>query len=181
MNPKNIKLKDCWKKLDFEWRKQIYLNYRLSKEDIACRTSAFLDDSFGLNFIMVRKFNLESDNPNADLVNLNNYIKNKIENLEELTLYKLLSIEELILYGLDNLKPIECFSNLKLVYLDHCKTQDLNLLNNIKEISFYETPEYPTNKPSLYYSAENFKGNITILNNPFEEVQKYFSRKSNSL
>ena len=124
MNPKNIKLKDCWKKLDFEWRKQIYLNYRLSKEDIACRTSAFLDDSFGLNFIMVRKFNLESDNPNADLVNLNNYIK---------------------------------------------------------EISFYETPEYPTNKPSLYYSAENFKGNITILNNPFEEVQKYFSRKSNSL
>lgn len=171
---------DWWDKLDFEWKKQIYLNYRLSKEDITWRINAFLDDSYGLNFIMVKIFNLESDNPSADLVNLNIYIQNIIENLDEFTKNNIQSTEELILQGLDDLKPLKCFPNLQLVYLDNCSTLDLYKLNDIEEIIFYETPEYPTNKPPLCDITENFKEKIKILKNPFDGVKKYFETKNNS-
>ena len=170
-----------WNSLDYTWKKQIYLNYRLSKEDINWRVSAFLDDSYGLEFIMCKIFNIESDSPNDDLIKLDNYVKHEIIKIDKATIVDLQSIEEIILQDIDNLKPIESLTNLKLVYLDHCKTHSLNTLSNVNELCFYETPEYSTNTPSLYRNSVNFNDNIKIIKNPFDEVQHYFNKKTNDL
>lgn len=169
-----------WKSLDFKWKKQIYLNYRLSHEDISWRIRAFLDDSYGLDFIMCKIFNIESDNPNDDLLKLDLYVNNEILKINETAVANLQSIEEIVLQDIDNLKPLEYLPNLKLVYLDHCKIQDINILKNIDKLSFYEVPECPTNTPSLYHNSDVFNKKVKIILNPFVEVKEYFNKITNA-
>lgn len=165
-----------WNNLDNNWKKLIYLNYRLSKEDDYWRISTFLDDSYGLEFIMCKIFKLESDNPCDDLVKLDSYVNNQLLKIDESIAQGMLLIEELCLQGVNTLKPLEYFPKLKLVYLDHCKTHDINTLNNLNKLRFYETPEYPTNIPSFYHDTDAFSENVNIIKNPFVEVQKYFEK-----
>lgn len=167
-----------WSSLDYNWKKQIYLNYRLSKEDISWRINAFLDDSYGLEFIMCKIFDLESSNPSDDLMLLDTFVKREILKVDKIILENFQSIEEIILQNVDELKPIEYLSKLKLVYFDNCKIHNVNSLSNINELRVYETPEHPTNTPSLYHNSEYFNTNVRIIKNPFEEVQEYFKGKT---
>lgn len=181
VNPmeKQVQNLNWWYNLDYNWKKQIYLNYMLSKQDVSCRNGAFLDDSYGLEFILCEIFKFESDNPNDDLVKFNVFIQDKILKIDKEIAKEILFIEELCLQGVNNLKPLEHFLELKLVYLDHCKIDDINSLNNLNKLQFYETPEYPTNTPSLYLNSNTFSKNVKIIQNPFIEVNKYFDKKRN--
>ena len=126
---------------------------------------------------MCKIFKFESDNANDDLVKLNVFIQDKILTIDEGITKDMLLIEELCLQGVNTLKPLEYFLKLKLVYLDHCKTDDINSLNNLNKLQFYETPEYPTNTPSFYLNSNTFSANVKIIQNPFIEVNKYFDKK----
>ncbi|MGI6410221.1 MAG: DarT ssDNA thymidine ADP-ribosyltransferase family protein [Bacteroidales bacterium] len=163
-----------WNSLQYTWKKQIFLNYLLSLNSAQWRKSAFLDDSYGLEFIVCKILKIETDNPEADLINLDNWVKEKISNLNENEIRELFYIKEIILRGLNSLKPLEYFPKLRLVYLDHCEISDINSLNNLIQLFFFESPEYPTNNPSLYKDPEYFSEQVNIISNPFDYIQNYF-------
>lgn len=163
-----------WNSLQYTWKKQIFLNYLLSLNSAQWRKSAFLDDSYGLEFIVCKILKIETDKPEADLINLDNWVKEKISNLNENEIRELFYIKEIILQGLNSLKPLEFFPKLRLVYLDHCEISDINSLNNLIQLFFFESPEYPTNNPSLYKDPEYFSEQVNIISNPFDYIQNYF-------
>jgi hypothetical protein len=174
---KTSQLLKWWNGLDYKWKKLIYLNYRLSNEEINLRISTFLDGSYGLEFIMVEVFKLESDNHDDALIKLDKYVKSQILKIDDNIIRSMLQIEELCIEDVNTLKPLEYFPKLKLVYLDHCKSQDINYLNNLNRLQFYESPEYPTNTPSLYFNSDAFNESVKIIKNPFEAVHIYFDEK----
>lgn len=168
-----------WNNLSYEWKELIYLNYRLSKEDIAWRINTFLDDSFGLTYIFCEILDFQTGNSENDAVKFEKWLKKSISKLSQLEISELFTIKEILVREVTSLKPLEYFPNLRLVYLDHCQINEINILSNIDKLQFYETPEYPTNTPSLYYNSEEFNDNVKIIKNPFDEVQQYFSKLIN--
>jgi hypothetical protein len=163
-----------WNSLQYTWKKQIFLNYLLSIKSLKLKKLAFLDDSYGLEFIICDILINETVEPEVDFDNFNNWLEKKISNLNENEIVELFDIKEIILQGINSLKPLELFPNLRLVYLDNCEIKDINSLNNLNYLSFYESPEYPTNNPSLYQNPEYFSKQINITSNAFDFIEKYF-------
>jgi hypothetical protein len=163
-----------WNNLKYNLKKEIFLNYLLSLNNVQLRKSAFLDDSYSLEFILCKILKMEFDLPESDLNNFDNWVKGKISNLTENEIRALFYIEEIILQGLNSLKLLEFFPKLRLVYLDHCIIEDINSLTNLNHLSFYESPGYPTNIPSLNKNPEYFLEQVNIITNPTEYIQNYF-------
>lgn len=174
----NEKLK-WFKNLSSEWQKHLILNHLLSKENIDNRKAAFLDDSYGLEFFICKFIGIETENPENDLMSLRKIIKNQVNNINLNTIDEILEIDEIILQDIDDLTPLEKFSKLKLVYFDHCDISGINKLDINHNVQFYETPEYPTNKPSLYQERDFFKNKIKIINDPYLFVNEYFKNIDN--
>lgn len=168
-------LSDYWRELEYEWKKQLYLNYLLSQQEFNWRTSAFFDDSYGLEFIFCKILDLETEDPENDLVKLNQLIKDRIFSMNSNAIQDTFKIKEIILQGVNTLKPLNWLENLELVYLDHCDLSDINTLKNISRLKFYESPDYPTNKPSLYKNPNFFSEDIQIIQNPYIFLHEYFS------
>lgn len=168
---------EWWIRLPIKWQRQLFLNYLLSQCDIKWRIKAFLDDSFGLEFILCKALNIETKDPNRDLDSLDKFIKAKLGDIQTSEIIKTIELKEIILNGLDNLKHLEVFSRLELVYLDHCKTTEINQLPNLQSIVFYESPEYPTNSPSFYQESNSFISKVNIDFDPIDSIKKHFSKK----
>lgn len=164
-----------WDNLSYGWKKQIFLNYVLSQNTLQWRKIAFLDDSYGLEFILCKILGFESENPENDLLKINNWVQEKLSELNEIKISELFKITEIAVQGLGSLEPLEYFPNLHLVYLDHCETKDINKLKNLDKLAFYETNEYPTNNPSLYTNSDYFSSQVNIISNTYEYIQNYFS------
>ena len=149
----------------------------MSKVDIDERINIFLDDSAGIEYFMCKHLNILTDNYNEELELLDNYVRDKILEIDSNLLNEISLLEEMCLQDVDSLKPLDNFPNLELVYLDHCKTSEINLLHNLDKLKFYETPEYPTNKPSLYLDSITFNSDVKILQEPAKYINKYFRCK----
>lgn len=163
-----------WNSLEYDWQKIILLNYLVSQNSLQWRMNALLDDSYGLEFIACKILKIETDNPETDLINLDNWVKKKISILTKGEIRELFTIKEIILQNLNSLKKLELFPNLEIVYLDHCQIDDINSLNNLLNLAFYESPEYPTNIPSLYKTPEYFSEKVNIIKHPFDFITNHF-------
>jgi len=171
------KLKRWWDELNEMWQENLILNLLLSQEPAKNKTSAFLDGSYGLFYVM--SYLLYNDENKLD--DFAKLLKKKIGTIDSIDIIKIINLKSLVIQNIKDFSPLSKFDYLELIYLDSCNLNSLMKLDNIKKTKFYENSEYPTNEPSLYKDKAILQNKLNIVTNAHDFVLNYFDVEYSAL
>lgn len=112
-----------WNNLPIYWKELLFkewLYFIHKKESL----KTFLwDDSYGLDFLLCKSLNIESENPNLDLIELEKYIKDAMNRIDTSILLEIFDMEFVALdREITYISPLRYFRNLKIVDF-HCTNE----------------------------------------------------------
>lgn len=105
-----------WNSLPYIWKVMVFKEWLLFIKNKFPLSAFLLDDSYGVDFLLIKALGMESDNPNADIEQLEITITNELKNVDENTLYEIFSMEFIVISSeITYIAPLKFFSNIKVI------------------------------------------------------------------
>lgn len=112
-----------WNNLPSIWKAMVYKEWLLFLKYKFPLSTFLWDDSYGVDFLLCKVLNIESNSPNADLEQLELIISNGLMDLNENTLCEIFSMQFLTLSPeITYLSPLKFFQDIKIVDF-HCQNE----------------------------------------------------------
>ena len=102
--------------LNNDWKQLVYKNWLLLKM-LQYPLDLFLyDDSYGMDFLLCKALEWESNNPEEDLKKLERFVNSRLQHISEEIADSICQMEFIhINSNIDNLSPLSLFNNIKIV------------------------------------------------------------------
>lgn len=116
--------------LSNDWKQLVYKNWLLLKI-LQYPLDVFLyNDSYGMDFLLCKELEWESNNPEEDLKKLERFVNSRLQHISEDIVDSMFQMEFIhINSDIDNLSPLSLFNKIKIVDF-HCEN-DSNVNNFI--------------------------------------------------
>lgn len=109
-------LAEQWSRLPKIWKTTVYKQWLLFVKNKFPLSIFLLDDSYGVDFLLCNVLNMESNNPDADIDQLEFMIAKGLNDIEDDTLYEIFSMEFLsIPTEIAYLSPLKFFQHIKVI------------------------------------------------------------------
>lgn len=135
-----------WDSLPYIWKVMVFKEWLLFIKNKFPLSTFLWDDSYGVDFLLCKALNIESDNPNTDLKQLELTISNGLKNVDENTLYEIFSMEFMVIFPeITYIAPLKFFPNIKVIDF-HCQNEsritDFEILRRDNTIYVLDYADY---------------------------------------
>ena len=116
-------LSEQWNSLPDIWKSVVYKEWLLFLKNKFPLSTFLWDESYGVDFLLCKVLNIESNNPNVDLEQLEHIISDGLMDMDETTLREIFSMQFLALSPqITYLSPLKFFPDIKVVDF-HCQNE----------------------------------------------------------
>ena len=141
-----IKLSAQWDKLPAPWKAMAYKEWLLFLKNKFPLSTFLRDDSYGIDFLLCKALNIESNNPDNDLKQLDLIVSDGLKSINENSLSEIFSMQFLaVLSEITYIAPLKYFPNIKVLDF-HCQNEskitDFEILRRDKKIFVLDYADY---------------------------------------
>ena len=148
--------------LNNDWKQLVYKNWLLLKM-LQYPLDVFLyDDSYGMDFLLCKALEWESNNPEEDLKKLERFVNLRLQHISEEIADSICQMEFIhINNNIDNLSPLSLFNNIKIVDFHGENKSNINDFIPLAKDRYIYVLDYAD------YETINFdlRSNITSISN----------------
>lgn len=135
-----------WDNLPITWKTMVFKEWLLFINNKFPLSTFLWDDTYGVDFLLCKTLNIESDNPNTDLEQLESIVSDGLKDVDENTLYEIFSMEFIVMSPkITYIAPLQFFPNIKAIDF-HCQNEsritDFEILRRENTIYILDYADY---------------------------------------